>query len=231
MNKLFTTVCGLALAVAATPAVAQKTGSVNRNAPEVKQTIQMGDNSLTLNYTAITWAEGSTMAKAKDDEKVREYINNKAESAPLGMVKNTMAVEVAGKTIPVGSHDLFFTIHESGSWLLNLRSQADKTKKMTWRLALQSNEEMPHDRLVMSLFCSGNAGAGIYLGFGPQMMMINVKPAKNENGAAEAGMDKAKGAMDEAKDKAEEAMDEAKDKAKDALKKGAKKAGLKNGDN
>ena len=58
MKKLITLALFAALCA---PATAQKMGSVNSNAPTMKQSMEMGSEKMTLNYTAIRWAEGSTM--------------------------------------------------------------------------------------------------------------------------------------------------------------------------
>lgn len=58
MNKFLSFAFALALA---TPAFAQKMGGSNRNAPTLEQSIQVGGQKMSLNYTSITWASGDSM--------------------------------------------------------------------------------------------------------------------------------------------------------------------------
>lgn len=66
MNKLLT----LALAAfLCTPAFAQKMGSRNRNAPTIKQSITVGGQTLSLDYTSIAW--GNTLRANVSETRVR----------------------------------------------------------------------------------------------------------------------------------------------------------------
>ena len=69
------------------PAFAQKMGSTNSNAPMMKQTIEAGSAKMSLDYEAITWADGKTMSRIMDKEKgagARKRISESAPQAPLG---------------------------------------------------------------------------------------------------------------------------------------------------
>ncbi len=125
-------------AILACAAPAQISGSLNRNAPAVAQSITMGENKLEVNYTAIRFGQGSWQ-KILENASMHERFNTNAEKKPVGTIKTTVAVMAAGKEIPAGEYALFFTAHEKAGWLLNLKPKAGGETIM-WRMVLQPSQ-------------------------------------------------------------------------------------------
>lgn len=126
----------LALLCAAAPA--QISGSINRNAPTVAQSISMGDNKLEVSYTAIRFGEGSWQ-KILENTQMHERFNAAAEKRPVGTVTTSVAVMAAGKEIPAGNYAMFFTANERAGWILNLKPK-DGGDTIMWRMVLQPSE-------------------------------------------------------------------------------------------
>lgn len=176
MKTLLTAALAAALCA---PAFAQKMGSTNSEAPTLKQSISIGDASMSLNYTAITWAEGKTMKAAMDKDKgsrYREFINNQATRNPLAKFKTTIDCKCGGLTLEAGEYDVYYTISDDCSWSLNF-AHGDKVKSV--KLDLQDTP-MEHSRLVMSLHAA-DKGAGTYIGFGMKSCMLTFTPTKKSS--------------------------------------------------
>lgn len=108
------------LLVFAAPALAQRMGHSNTNAPEITQVLKMGDRgTLKLIYTSITWA-GGTWAKVLQDEKtrgpMRERINAAAASDPLGSFETDKVLTIGGTRVPAGRYKLAFMLNERFAW-------------------------------------------------------------------------------------------------------------------
>ena len=176
MKKLLT----LALATAlCAPAIAQKFGSTNEGAPTIKQSIEMGGKKMSLNYTAITWADGKTMSRAMDKANgkgFREFINGSAPKSPLATFESSVDCKCGDLMLPAGEYKVFYTITEDCDWQINF--QKGDAKPQTMKLALTDNP-MEHKRLVMSLH-AGDKGAGSYIGFGKKSCMLEFAPAKKK---------------------------------------------------
>ncbi|MFT7534087.1 MAG: hypothetical protein ACI85K_000032 [Hyphomicrobiaceae bacterium] len=99
---------------------AQIGGSLNRNAAKVSNTIEMGKNKLSVSYTAIRFGDGQWQ-KTQEDKEGYEGFNKFAARKPIGSVTTSCDLTAAGKTIAAGTYSMFFTLHESGMWLLNLK--------------------------------------------------------------------------------------------------------------
>ena len=125
-------------AILACAAPAQISGSLNRNAPTVAQSITMGENKLEVSYTAIRFGQGSWQ-KILENTEMHERFNGNAEKKPVGTIKTTVAVTAAGKEIPAGEYALFFTVHEKAGWILNLKPKAGGDAIM-WRMVLQPSQ-------------------------------------------------------------------------------------------
>lgn len=160
-----------------TPAFAQKMGSSNRNAPTVKQEITAGDTKVSLNYTAITWGDGSTMGNVMNKENgadTRKMVNGAAAKSPMGTFTNSVDLKVGDLNLPAGEYQVFFTINDDLSWNINF---AAKDKVQTMKLALMENAGHEHKQLVMSLYAADPKTAAIYLGFGKHGGMLTLTPA------------------------------------------------------
>lgn len=173
MKKLLTFAL---IAALCTPAFAQKTGSSNRNAPALEQSITVGGAKMSLNYTSITWATGKTMEQAMDKANgagTREFINKAAAKAPLATFTTSVAVACGDLKLEAGDYKVYFTITEECDWQINFQG-ADKTQTM--KLALMDNKE-ESKRLMLCLYAGETEGAGVYVAFGMKMCFLDFKPA------------------------------------------------------
>lgn len=181
MNKFLSIVLAASLCI---PAVAQKSGMTNNNAPTIKQSIVAGDAKISLDYTSITWAQGQFMQRLTDKTEVgtkaRARNNDMASKSPMGTFSSSTALKVGELNLPAGEYQVFFTINDDLTWNLNF---AAKDKVHTTKLALMDNPGRDHKQLVMSLYAADQTTVGIYLGFGKQGGMIMAMPS---NGAKEA---------------------------------------------
>ena len=115
----------LSLACAATLSVglqAQISGSINRGAPKITNSIEMGGNKLHLEYTSIRFGDGAWQG-IKDNADRHERFNQFAEQRPIGMVETSCDLETAGKMVPAGKYKMFFTVNAQAGWILNLKSE------------------------------------------------------------------------------------------------------------
>lgn len=135
MKTLLITAVAALLACAAP---AQISGSINRNAPVVAQSISMGENKLEVSYTSIRFGEGSWQ-KIVENTSMHEKFNASAEKKPIGSVKTSVAVMAAGKEIPAGEYAMYFTVHEKAGWILNLKPANGEA--IMWRMALKPSTD------------------------------------------------------------------------------------------
>jgi hypothetical protein len=166
-------VLGLLMAV---PAVAQRSGMINQNAPSVSQTVTAGDAKITLDYTSIAWGQGRIFNAAMDKSgggKARDSINNSAKQNPAGKFTTSVDLTCGDLKIPAGEYTFAFTINDNAEWQINFNGK----ETLTMKLPLQENKEMPHKRLLCSLFAGDDAGAGAYIAFGDKWCVLNFKPA------------------------------------------------------
>lgn len=178
MNKLLTAVLVAALC---TPAFAQKMGGTNNNAPEIKQAIKIGDESMSLNYVSITWADGKMMQAIMDKAngaRARQRVNSTAPNSPLASFKTSVACKCGDLELAAGDYEIYFTINDDCEWHLNFHADG-KDKPQAMKLPLMKNEQ-PHKRLMMSLYAGDSTGAGCYVAFGSQFAMLSFEPTKKE---------------------------------------------------
>ena len=181
--KRFATLA-LALAIAAPAVQAQVSGSINRDAPRVTNTLEYPNGAkMTVAFTAIHFGEGMWM-KAKDDAGARERLNSFAPRRPIGEVHTSIAVTAAGKTIPAGKYSLFFTVHESGVWILNLKDQANEdAQAIRWGLKL-AETSANRKRMHIGLAPGDKSGtAAITIAFGNMSVTVPLAAAKGDAGS------------------------------------------------
>lgn len=176
MKKLLSLVLAAALCA---PAFAQKMGSTNSNAPMMKQSIEAGSAKMSLDYEAITWADGRTMARIMDKEKgagMRKRITESAAQAPLGSFTTSVECKVGEQTLPAGDYKVFFTIDEDMNWSINFQGK-DKTFTHKLTLADSGHESK---RLMLCLYAS-DKGAGVYVAFGSKSGDLQISAEKKSS--------------------------------------------------
>ncbi|MCB9877967.1 MAG: hypothetical protein H6835_10225 [Planctomycetes bacterium] len=174
MKKLLTLALSLALV---SPAFAQKMGGSNRSAPTVKQSVEAGAAKMSLDYTAITWADGNMMKMLADKENgagARKMVNDSAPKSPLASFSSSVDVKCGELHIPAGDYKVFFTIDDDCHWHLNFQKGEDKALSMKLELAASEHES---GRLLMCLYAE-DKGAGVYLSFGSHTGMLTFAPVK-----------------------------------------------------
>ena len=150
---------------------AQVRGSINRGAPKVSNTIEMGGNKLHVDYTSIRFGEGG-WKKIKDDASGHEAFNKFAESKPIGNVKTTCEVSAAGRKVPAGEYAMFFTVHERAGWILNLKPKDGEA--IRWGMVLKDTDSKS-DCLKISLEPSAEADTcSLQIAFGGQQVTVPV---------------------------------------------------------
>ena len=176
MKKLLSLVLAAALCA---PAFAQKMGSTNSNAPMMKQTIEAGSAKMSLDYEAITWADGKTMARIMDKEKgagARKRISESAAQAPLGSFTTSVECKIGEQTLPAGDYKVFFTIDEELNWSINFQGK-DKTFAQKLTLADAGHESK---RLMLCLYAT-DKGAGVYVAFGSKSGDLQINAEKKSS--------------------------------------------------
>lgn len=171
MKKILSFVLAAALCA---PAFAQKMGSTNSNAPAMKQSIEAKGASMSLDYQAITWAEGKTMARIMDKEKgagVRKRINESAADSPLGTFKTSVDVSCGDAVLAAGEYSVYFTIDEDLNWSINFKS-GDKVH--THKLALADSGH--ESKMLMLCMYAAEKGAGVYVAFGNKSGDLQLAP-------------------------------------------------------
>jgi hypothetical protein len=173
MKKLLSLV--LAAAICA-PVFAQKMGSLNANAPTIKQSITIGETKMSLDYTSLAYGEGKTVGAVLDkaNANARKRINETAPKSAIGKFSTSVDAKVGDATLAAGEYDVYFTVNDDASVNINFR-MGDKVT--TSKLALMPEAGHEHKMLVMSLYAGDNGGAGVYLGFGKMSGMLNIVPA------------------------------------------------------
>jgi hypothetical protein len=172
---------GRSLVVAATlcfatsaTALGQYTGSANRNAPQVTQSITLGKESIDLTYRSITWAAGQWAAALENEAtrgEARTRINGAAEKSPLGTFKTSAAITLGGAKVAAGTYKLAFTLDEKFKWQLTLTSDAGA---VNCALDLETVEENSK-RLVTTLRAGEkDFTAEVLVAFGKQRCVLPV---------------------------------------------------------
>jgi hypothetical protein len=173
-------VLSLAVALGA-PAFAQKSGSINRNAPTIAQTVTAGDAKISLNYTSIAWGMGQTFEAAMDKEngaQAREGINNAAKRTPLGDFSTNVDLKCGELNIPAGDYKVSFTINDKTEWHINFTG----AQTLSMKLPLMDNKEQPHKKLLLCLYAGDTAGAGAYIAFGTKFAILAFEPSGAKKG-------------------------------------------------
>jgi len=156
---------------------AQVSGSINRGAAKVSNSIEMGGNKLSVKYTALRFGEGQWQ-KIKDATDRHEGFNQFAEKRPIGSVETTVDLMAAGKKIPAGKYSMFFTINERAGWILNLKPE--KGEAVRWRMVL-TDAAKEAKCLKIGLEPSAKNGAcGLHIAFGKKHITVPVTVAKKQ---------------------------------------------------
>lgn len=117
----------LGLLLVANPVLAQRMGHANTHAPEIRQSIKLGDRGeIEISYQSITWASG-TWAKALKDpatrDAMRDRINSTAAEQPLGSFATDKNLEIGGQPVPAGKYAMHFQLNLDFAWQLVLTSE------------------------------------------------------------------------------------------------------------
>lgn len=171
MKKILSLVLAAALCA---PAFAQKMGSTNSNAPAMKQSIEAQGGTMSLDYQAITWADGRTMGRILDKEKgapMRKRVNDSAADSPLGTFKTSVDVQCGDTMLAAGEYSVFFTIDEDLNWSINFKS-GDKVHSHKLTLADSGHESK---RLMLCMYAA-EKGAGVYVAFGSKSGDVQFTP-------------------------------------------------------
>ena len=157
---------------------AQVSGSINRGAPTVTNSISMGDHKMEVTYTSVRFGEGQWQ-RVLENEGMHERFNQLAERRPMGSVTTTCDVVTAGKSVPAGKYSMFFTVHSEAGWILNLKPEDGDA--IRWRLVLQENKKNL-DCMHISLSPSSDNGAcSLSVAFGNKSVTVPVKVADSED--------------------------------------------------
>lgn len=136
MKHLFQ--ASLVLFLASAPALAQKMGSANTDAPVCSESITFkSGETIKLEYQASVW--GKTIERAMDKEKgerARTMINTSAEKTPIGAFSTSSDIQIGDKAVASGDYTLAFTINAEAIWHLVLVAKSDATKKVEIPLQL-----------------------------------------------------------------------------------------------
>jgi len=156
---------------------AQISGSINRGAAKVSNSIEMGGNKLSVNYTALRFGDGMWQ-KIKDAADRHEGFNAFAAKRPVGSVETSIDLMTAGKKVPAGKYDMFFTVNERAGWILNLKPKEGDA--IRWRMVL-SDAPSEAKCLKISLDPSEKDGmCSLHIAFGKQHVMVPVMAAKKK---------------------------------------------------
>jgi len=160
------------------PASAQISGSINRDAPSVSSSISFKNKSkLSVNYTAIHFGEGQWQSLLKNTRR-HERFNSSAARRPLGGISTNSAVTASGKEIPAGDYSMFFTVHESAGWILNLKNKADEAAEaIRWRMVM-TDTKSDNKRFKVDVSPGAEVGsATITIAFGKKSVSVPLKVA------------------------------------------------------
>lgn len=181
MIKTLTTL-SLAFALAV-PAAAQKMGSTNSDAPSLSQSFAAKNETVdfTIDYTAITWADGRTMDAIMDKDRgarYRQRVNSTAATNPLASLSTESALNFGGENLPAGVYSLYFTIGDDLKWKLNAQSEEDEKIHFSWTLDFKKSQ---HDvkRLTVLVYTGDDAAtADVSLSFGTMSCTVQAKAGK-----------------------------------------------------
>ena len=81
-------------------------GGINRGAAKVTNTLEMGGNKLSVNYTALRFGKGQWQG-FKDNVDMHERFNGFAAKNPIGSVETSVDLMTAGKKVPAGKYSMF----------------------------------------------------------------------------------------------------------------------------
>ncbi|MFO1077083.1 MAG: hypothetical protein U1E73_05075 [Planctomycetota bacterium] len=166
------------IAFLCTPAFAQKMGSRNRNAPTIKQSIAVGGQTISFDYTSIAW--GNTVEMVMDKDKgaeARAMVNQMAERAPLATFTTSADCKCGDLALPAGEYKVSFTVSDECVWSLNFKGKDDKSLSLKLDLMDTPQESK---RLLLCLYAGDDEGAGLYVSFGKKMCMLNFMPSKDK---------------------------------------------------
>jgi hypothetical protein len=176
MMKTFTTIL-VTLSFLA-PSTAQISGSINRDAPSVSAAVSFKNKSkLSVNYTAIHFGEGQWQSILKNTRR-HERFNSGAARRPLGSITTNSVVSASGKEIPAGDYSMFFTVHESAGWLMNLKNKKDdKAEAIRWRMVM-TDTKSDNKRFKVEVNPGADTGtASITISFGKKSVSVPLKVA------------------------------------------------------
>ncbi len=157
------------------PIAAQKMGGSNNNAPRVSQAIAYGQSKIALDYWSVNWGEGKFMGKL-GNERMRDYINKKADESPIGKVSLDAPLKIAGKVVPAGGYALAFKVRSSGSWMLVLTPK--KGDPIRWGLRLKDSDDVSK-RLKIVLTAGEKMGScDVAIKFGGKICKVSGTPVK-----------------------------------------------------
>ena len=157
-------------------ASAQISGSINRDAPSVSSSISFKNNSkLSVSYTAIHFGEGQWQSILKNTRR-HERFNSGAARRPLGSITTNCGVTASGKEIPAGSYSMFFTVHESAGWIMNLKNKADDAAEaIRWRMVMTETKS-DNKRFKVAVSPGAETGtASITISFGKKSVSVPLK--------------------------------------------------------
>jgi len=178
MKKILTLALALTLT---TPSFAQRMGSLNRNAPTVKQSVEAGQAKISLNYTSINWGDGRTMKMVSDKEngaRARQMVNGSAAENPIAQFSSSVNVDCGELHIPAGDYKVYFTVDDDCVWHINFHAK-DAEKALSMKLDLMPSDHQSKN-LLMCLYAEDD-GAGVYLSFGTHSGMLSIKPAAKKD--------------------------------------------------
>ena len=156
---------------------AQVSGSINRGAAKVTNSIEMGGEKLSVNYTALRFGEGQWQ-KIKDATDRHDGFNQFAERRPIGSVETSVDLMTAGKKVPAGKYSMYFTVSERAGWVLNLKPKEGDAVR--WRMVLT---DAPAESKCLKISLSPSAKNGscsLHIAFGKQHVMAPVTVAKEK---------------------------------------------------
>jgi len=162
-------------------------GHSNSNAPRVSQTIDLaGKAAIKLEYTSITWANGTwskALADASKRDKMRERINTAANESPLGSFETDVATMVSGQHVPKGGYKLSFGLSEGFLWELRLRGATNIA------VPLQLTERATERRRLTLNLNSGDedASASLHIVFGSKECELAIVPHLEQKPAKKRG--------------------------------------------
>ena len=163
--------------VLASPAVAQRMGGTNNNAPTLTQSFAGGDLEVQVEYRAITWAGGNFMTTVMDKEKgerYRSFVNSKAAGSPLGSLRTETALKIGDQDLPKGLYSLYFTIDDNAKWHMHAQDETKKSNHFEWTLELKTTKKS-RSRLQVLLLPADEVGScDIDIAFGSMQGSVAV---------------------------------------------------------